>query len=137
MPPKVPPTNLPPKLVDVISATSHEVRAALEALAGEGFALRASEDERAALRAVYEELRAAQKDVSREAGLGARTATVPGSRPDKDQQAQRAGQRNRAGQKERAFEISAALDQKTGHRGPDDPGAVRQKVNKAADTAYL
>jgi DNA-binding GntR family transcriptional regulator len=47
----------------------YEVRAALEALAGEGFALRASDDERAALRAVYEELRAAQKDASRDALL--------------------------------------------------------------------
>jgi GntR family transcriptional regulator, trigonelline degradation regulator len=47
----------------------YEVRAALEALAGEGFALRASDEERAALRAVYEELRATQKDVSRDALL--------------------------------------------------------------------
>jgi GntR family transcriptional regulator, trigonelline degradation regulator len=47
----------------------YEVRAALEALAGEGFALRASDSERAALRAVYEELRGAQKEVSRDALL--------------------------------------------------------------------
>jgi DNA-binding GntR family transcriptional regulator len=45
----------------------YEVRAALEALAGEGFALRATAEERAALRAVYEELKAAaQKEVSRD-----------------------------------------------------------------------
>jgi GntR family transcriptional regulator, trigonelline degradation regulator len=39
------------------AAEIYEVRAALEALAGEGFALRATSAERAALRAVYEELR--------------------------------------------------------------------------------
>jgi DNA-binding GntR family transcriptional regulator len=43
--------------MSVAEATEiYEVRAALEALAGEGFALRANAAERAALRAVYEEL---------------------------------------------------------------------------------
>jgi DNA-binding GntR family transcriptional regulator len=43
--------------MSVAEATEiYEVRAALEALAGEGFALRASDAERAALRLVYEEL---------------------------------------------------------------------------------
>jgi DNA-binding GntR family transcriptional regulator len=43
--------------MSVAEATEiYEVRAALEALAGEGFAMRASDAERAALRAVYEEL---------------------------------------------------------------------------------
>ncbi|PLZ02192.1 GntR family transcriptional regulator [Burkholderia sp. WAC0059] len=48
---------------------AYEVRAALEALAGEGFARRASEAERAALRAVYEELRDAPAGISRDALL--------------------------------------------------------------------
>ncbi|HVJ52320.1 MAG TPA: GntR family transcriptional regulator [Aliidongia sp.] len=43
----------------------YEVRAALEALAGEGFAVRASDEERAALRAVYEELARATPEAAR------------------------------------------------------------------------
>lgn len=54
-------------MLSVEEATDiYEVRAALEALAGEGFAARANDAERAALRAVYEELRDAPADVSRD-----------------------------------------------------------------------
>ncbi|MBB2928953.1 GntR family transcriptional regulator [Paraburkholderia silvatlantica] len=44
------------------AADIYEIRGSLEALAGEGFATRASDDERAELRRVYEELRAAGVD---------------------------------------------------------------------------
>lgn len=47
----------------------YEVRAALEALAGEGFALRATDEQRATLRAVYQELCDARADTPREALL--------------------------------------------------------------------
>jgi GntR family transcriptional regulator, trigonelline degradation regulator len=56
--------------VAVMSATEaaeiYEVRAALEALTGEGFALRATDAERDALRAVYDELRDARANAPRE-----------------------------------------------------------------------
>jgi DNA-binding GntR family transcriptional regulator len=44
----------------------YEVRAALEALAGEGFTIRATDAERASLRMVYSELRKAKADTPRE-----------------------------------------------------------------------
>ena len=51
------------------AAQVYEVRGALEALAGEGFAVRASDEERAELRAVYEELAAAGPAAGRAALL--------------------------------------------------------------------
>ncbi|WP_043838245.1 GntR family transcriptional regulator [Muricoccus aerilatus] len=48
----------------------YEVRAVLEALAGQGFAERASEDEIAELRAVFEEIAAARPGLNRVALLG-------------------------------------------------------------------
>lgn len=57
-------------VMSVTEATEiYEVRAALEALAGEGFAVRATDAERHALRAVYEELRNARAGAPREALL--------------------------------------------------------------------
>ncbi|WP_246171235.1 GntR family transcriptional regulator [Pandoraea eparura] len=44
----------------------YEVRAALEALAGEGFAIRADDAERAELHAVFDELRRVGSEVTRE-----------------------------------------------------------------------
>lgn len=52
------------------AAQVYEVRAVLEALAGEGFAIRASDAERAELRQVYERLDALQPGASREVLLG-------------------------------------------------------------------
>lgn len=51
------------------AAQVYEVRGALEALAGEGFAQRASDEERAELRRVYEELAAAGPAAGRDALL--------------------------------------------------------------------
>lgn len=48
------------------AAQIYEVRAALEALAGEGFAVRASDEERAVLRRIYEELAAVRPGPHRE-----------------------------------------------------------------------
>ncbi len=48
----------------------YEVRAVLEALAGEGFAVRASDTERAELRQVFEELKSISPKAGREALLG-------------------------------------------------------------------
>lgn len=57
-------------ILSVEDATDiYEVRAALEALAGEGFAVRATDEQRAMLRAVYQELCDARADISREAML--------------------------------------------------------------------
>jgi DNA-binding GntR family transcriptional regulator len=54
-------------MLSVEEATDiYEVRAALEALAGEGFAVRATDAERAELRAVYKELRAIKSVKSRD-----------------------------------------------------------------------
>lgn len=47
------------------AAQVYEVRGVLEALAGEGFAQRASDDERAELRQIYEELAAAKPESGR------------------------------------------------------------------------
>ncbi|HUC18528.1 MAG TPA: GntR family transcriptional regulator [Acetobacteraceae bacterium] len=52
----------------------YEVRAALEALAGQGFAERASDEERAALRRVYEELAVMDATVGQHALLEAKRA---------------------------------------------------------------
>ncbi len=52
------------------AAQVYEVRAVLEALAGEGFAVRASETERAELRAVFEELKTITPQAGRESLLG-------------------------------------------------------------------
>ncbi len=52
------------------AAQVYEVRAVLEALAGEGFAIRASDEERAELRDVYEELKAVSPQSGREVLLG-------------------------------------------------------------------
>jgi DNA-binding GntR family transcriptional regulator len=52
----------------------YEVRAALEALAGENFAERASDEERAALRRVYQELAAMGPDAGRQALLDVKRA---------------------------------------------------------------
>jgi GntR family transcriptional regulator, trigonelline degradation regulator len=47
------------------AAEIYEVREALEAMAGEGFALRATDEERAALRRIYEELRCCGPEADR------------------------------------------------------------------------
>jgi DNA-binding GntR family transcriptional regulator len=52
------------------AAQVYEVRAVLEALAGEGFAVRASDAERAELRDVYDELKAISPQSGREVLLG-------------------------------------------------------------------
>lgn len=52
----------------------YEVRAALEALAGQGFAERASDEERAALRRVFEELAGADATIGQRALLEAKRA---------------------------------------------------------------
>jgi len=52
------------------AAQIYEVRGALEALAGEGFAERASDEERAEIRRVYEQLAATPADAGRETLLG-------------------------------------------------------------------
>lgn len=57
-------------LLSVKDATEiYEVRGALEALGGEGFAIHASEAERAALRAVFDDLRAARAGMPKDALL--------------------------------------------------------------------
>lgn len=52
------------------AAQIYEVRAVLEALAGEGFAVRASEDERAQLRKIFEELKSVSPRAGRDVLLG-------------------------------------------------------------------